>query len=91
MTNQMAIRLSDGPVDKHVRVQTEQTGWDEPSVRYIKRKEQTHARPSPLHIHKPDSSEDHVLTFGNVQVHIHADEDQIRIVLNELHKFTRAA
>ena len=90
-SNELAIRLSDRPADHLVRVHTERTDWDEPRVRYLRRTRPDLGHSAPLRLYRPDGNEEFVLNFGKVHVHIHADEDHIRIVLREPPEAPRAA
>lgn len=83
MPNEMGIRLSDGPAGQLVRIHTEQNSWDEPDVRYLRRKLSLRDGPSPLCLQNPGGSEEFVVTFGGVSVKILAGEDHIQIALSE--------
>ena len=91
MSNELAIRLSDCPVDNLVRIHTEQSDHDEPKVSYLRRNRQCLSNRMPLRIHDPDGHEEFVLAIGKVHVRIHADEDHIRIELCEVASPPRAA
>lgn len=81
MPNEMAIRLSDGPADELVRIHTEHTDWDEPDVRYLRRKPNGKAK-----ILRPQAADEDkvVFEFGTVEVVIRAVEDHVEIVLRHL-------
>lgn len=83
MTQTMAIRLSEGPADRLVRLHTEHPDWDEPEVRYLRRRDDLPDRVRALRLHDPDGSEEIVLAFGDVHVCICADDDHIRIAVCE--------
>ncbi|GEM_PF-3992860 len=78
MPHEMAIRLSNGPVDELVRLHTERTDWDEPDVRYLRRKLNGAAKNPQPHAAGEDTV---VFEFGNVEVTVHAIEDHIQVVL----------
>jgi hypothetical protein len=81
MRQEMAIRVE--PVEQLIRVHTEQTAWDAPDVRYLLRSRPGWLGPKPLQSDDSEGNDELDLTFGNVRVHIHADDDHIRIVLRE--------
>lgn len=83
----MRIRLSDGPIQGHVRLHTERDDVEEPDVRYLRRKK-SEKQPI-LRLHPAD--EDVVFTFGNVEVVIHAVEDHVEIVLRHVQPQGRQA
>lgn len=83
MSQKMAIRLSDGPADRLVRIHTEHSEWDEPEVRYLRRREDARDRVQALKLLDPNGTEEIVMAFGNIRVRIHADDDHIRIALCE--------
>ncbi len=90
MTKTHAIRLSDGPADGLVRIHAESSDWDEPDVRYVRRKSRR-SKPNTIRLYAPEEEEDLVLVFGGVRVLIRAAEDHVEIVLQELTFRPRAA
>lgn len=81
MSERMAIHLSDGPADRLVRIHTEHSEWDEPDIRYLRRRGGLNERVRALRLCGVDGTEEIVLAFGGIRVRIHADDDHIRISL----------
>jgi hypothetical protein len=77
----MTFRLSDGPVDDLIRLHAKHTDWDEPDVRYLRRK--PNGKPETL---QPCAAGPHEVAFefGNIEVAIRAVEDHVEIALRPL-------
>ena len=81
MATEMAIRVSNGPAKDLLRVHAEHSNWDEPAVRYLRRKPNGSAKTDRLHLEDNDKV---AFEFGSTQVTIHAVEDHVEIVLRHV-------
>jgi hypothetical protein len=79
--NQMTFQLSNGPADDLIRLHAEHTDWDEPDVRYLRRK--PNGKPKTLQLYAVGPCEA-AFEFGNIEVTIRAIDDHIEIVLRTL-------
>ena len=77
----MRIRLSEGPINGHIRLHTERDDSEQPDVRYLRRRKSE--KPPALRLHHTDEDKV-VFEFGNVEVVIHAIEDHVEIVLRHV-------
>jgi hypothetical protein len=81
MPSEMAIRVSDGPTHGLVRIYTEQTAWDEPDARYLRRKPIGKTKSPPQECLGENQV---VFEFGNVQVSLRAVNDHVEVFLCRL-------
>jgi hypothetical protein len=73
----MKIRVSEGPINGHIRLHAERDDSEQPDVRYLRRKRSE--KPHAVRLHSADA--DAAFEFGNVEVVIRAVEDHVEIVL----------
>ncbi len=78
MRQSLKIRLSEGPEDL-LRIQAEDTSWDEPATpRYLRR---FSADSAPGVIRWPDNGEEPVAMLGDLKVYVRPYADRIEVVL----------